>query len=125
MASKSDDASRTCRLCGVHGPLKLSHIVSKAAYRRIPEGPDVEVPERQPVKVTATTSVRTNEQWTERLLCARCEDRFGKWETYAFPLLSQSDGTFPWLAILPPPELPARAYAYAIAAIQLGLRPVP
>ncbi len=97
VAQKRDDVG-VCRLCGVHGLLLQSHIVSKAAYRRILLGPDIEVPKRQPVKVTPNASVLTNEQWTERLLCRVCEQRFGNWERYAFPLLSQADGTFPWLA---------------------------
>jgi hypothetical protein len=87
-----------CRLCGAYGPLEESHIVPKAAYRRILDGPDGEALERQPVKVTAAASVRTNKQVCEHLLCPICEDRFADWESYSFPVLSQGDRTFPWLA---------------------------
>jgi hypothetical protein len=97
MAAKTDDAG-VCRLCGARGPLLQSHIVPKAAYRRILKGPDIEVPKGQPVKVTAKASVLTNAQWTAHLLCGVCEERFGRWEHYAFEFLSQEDGAFPWLA---------------------------
>lgn len=70
----------------------------KAAYRRILQGPDFETPQRASVKVTAASTVLTNSQIIEPILCGMCEDRFEKWESYAFPVLSQGDGTFPWLA---------------------------
>jgi hypothetical protein len=34
----------------------------------------------------------------ERLLCGKCEDRFGVWEAYASKMAVQQDGTFPALA---------------------------
>ncbi len=88
-----------CRLCPAEGVRLLdSHIVSKAAYRRILDGPPGEPREKQPVKITSEASVLTNEQMREHLLCRDCEDRFGRWEAYAFPVMSQGDGTFPWLS---------------------------
>jgi hypothetical protein len=97
-----EDAIGPCRLCGSDGPLLDSHIFPKAAYKRILEGPDVEVPERAPVKITRDASVLTNSQMRERLLCAACEGRFNKWETYALPVMSQGDGSFPWLVAVTP-----------------------
>jgi hypothetical protein len=86
--------------------LRDSHIVSKAAYRRILDGPPGEPRETKPVKVTKVTSVLTNAQMHEFLLCPRCEGVFGDWETYAFPLLAQGDGSFPWLAQVRPARRP-------------------
>jgi hypothetical protein len=87
-----------CRLCCAHGPLEKSHIVSKAAYRRAAQGPDGEIPERGLVEVTRDGARRTTKQMKEYLLCRACEDRFGKWERYAYPVLAQRDSDFPWLA---------------------------
>ena len=96
-----------CRLCGDQGvELRDSHIVSKAAYRRIVDGPEGEPRERQPVMVTRAPSVLTNAQMREHLLCSLCEGVFGDLEDYAFPLLAQGDGSFPWLARVRPAQRP-------------------
>jgi hypothetical protein len=94
-----------CRLCGDKDvELRDSHIVSKAAYRRILDGPEGEPREGKPVMVTRQTSVLTNAQMHEHLLCPRCEGVFGDLEDYAFPLLAQGDGSFPWLAQVRPAQ---------------------
>lgn len=90
----------TCRLCGAHGPLEHSHIMSSAAYKRALQGPAGEPKQRQLMLVKRGSAVRTNKQMKEYLLCGACEDRFCKWEDYAFPILSQRDQSFPWLAQL-------------------------
>ena len=96
-----------CRLCGDEGvELRDSHIVSKAAYRRILDGPEDEPRESKPVMVTRETSVLTNAQMHAHLLCPRCEGVFGDLEHYAFPLLAQGDGSFPWLAQVRPAQRP-------------------
>jgi hypothetical protein len=91
-----------CRLCGAHGELEDSHIVSRAAYRRALLGPAGEAKQPHLVRVTKDASVPTGKQITEYLLCRGCEERFGGWERYAFPLVSQPDETFPWMAALKP-----------------------
>src|SRR5579859_1843680 len=96
-----------CRLCGTPAVQLLdSHIVTKAAYRRILDGPEDEPKETKPVLVTQKTSVLTNTQMREHLLCDACEQRFCGLESYAFPLLSQGDGSFPWLASVRPANRP-------------------
>jgi hypothetical protein len=87
-----------CRLCGAYGPLEKSHIVSKAAYRRAAQGADGETPELGLIEITRDGVRRTTKQMKEYLLCRVCEDRFGNWERYAYPVLSQRDRVFPWLA---------------------------
>jgi hypothetical protein len=84
-----------CATAGVR--LLRSHIVPKAAYRRPLDPADGEPKASQPVKVTPKTSVSTNEQMTEYLLCAACEERFSSRERIAFPLFSHGDKSFPWL----------------------------
>ena len=39
-----------------------------------------------------------SKQYQERLLCGKCEDRFGVWEAYASEIAVQQDGAFPALA---------------------------
>jgi hypothetical protein len=102
MAGKDALVVGPCRLCRETGPLLDSHIFPKAAYRRILAGPDVEEPQSAPVRFTRESSILTNSQLHEHLLCHVCEGAFGKLEDYAFPLLSQADGTFPWLASVTP-----------------------
>jgi hypothetical protein len=60
------------------------HPISATAV--ILDGPPGEPREKQPVKVTKEAAVRTSAQMHEHLLCEGCEDRFGKWEDYAFPV---------------------------------------
>jgi hypothetical protein len=87
-----------CRLCGAQGALVLSHIVSKAAYRRAKQGPNGEAPQDALVEISREGAHLTKEQMKEYLLGRCCEDRLGVWEGYAYPMLSQRDRTFPWLA---------------------------
>jgi hypothetical protein len=93
-----DKAVGTCRLCGSYGPLRKSHLVPQATYTLAREGAPGEPRQTHLVKVNAKGAILTDEQWKEPLLCEGCEQRFGSWEKYAHPLISQPDGTFPWLA---------------------------
>jgi hypothetical protein len=86
-----------CRLCDKYDRLIESHIMSSAAYARVLDGAADEPREKQLVMVTATYSILTNKHMKEYLLCRACEDRFGRWEAYAYPMLSQRDTSFPWL----------------------------
>jgi hypothetical protein len=111
-----------CRLCDARGVRLLdSHIVTKAAYRRILDGRAGEPKETKPVMVTKETSVLTNTQMHEHLLCKPCEDRFCRWEDYAFPLLSQGDGSFPWLARVRPANRPEVGDSSMLDVDQLSL----
>jgi hypothetical protein len=96
------EVSGKCRLCDEYGPLIESHIMSSAAYSRALDGPPGEPREKQLVRVTAECSIFSNTQMKEHLLCRACEDRFGIWEAYAFPMLSQGDNSFPWLTAVRP-----------------------
>jgi hypothetical protein len=87
-----------CALCGTVGPLKLSHIIPRWMYRRLlhtsPSRPASSLIRADPHARSATFS---SKQDYERLLCGKCEDRFGVWEAYASKVAVQQDGTFPAL----------------------------
>jgi hypothetical protein len=100
--AKGNPKVGTCRLCGAQGPLEHSHIMSSAAYKRALQGTAGEPEQHQLTKVTQGQSEQTNKQMKEYLLCRVCEERFSKWEAYAFPIMSQVDKTFPWLANVTP-----------------------
>ena len=91
-----------CRLCGTHGPLEHSHIVSRAAYRRALGVLPGEPVQRQLMRVASGVAELTSKQVKEYLLCRACEERFGRWETLSFPMLSQLNSSLPWLEAVSP-----------------------
>lgn len=81
----------TCRLCGVVGELRDSHITPRWVFRRIIRfGPDP-----QPILIENGTRRSTGDQDTEYLLCGLCEQLFGRWENHVAKLAVQADGSFP------------------------------
>jgi len=88
-----------CALCGTVGPLKLSHIIPRWMYRRLlhtsPNSTPSSLIRVDPDARSATFSSKQN---YERLLCGKCEGRFGVWEAYVSKVAVQQDGTFPALA---------------------------
>jgi hypothetical protein len=81
-------ASQTCRLCGKPGEIRNSHLLPAWCYRRVIEESD----DSQPVHVTKDSAVFSNEQARQYLLCAACEDRFGKVEDKVERLTRRRNG---------------------------------
>jgi hypothetical protein len=63
----------TCALCRQLATLQKSHLIPQGIYKWLKE-PDN--PIRNPVLVTASTTVQSNEQASDYLLCRKCEVRF-------------------------------------------------
>jgi hypothetical protein len=88
----------TCRLCGVDGELRDSHVLPAWAFRRIirrGSGPP-------PILVENETSRYLSDQGTEYLLCGSCEQRLGRWENHVSQLAVQPDGSFPGFRAMSP-----------------------
>jgi hypothetical protein len=80
-----------CRLCLRERELMLSHMVSKAAYKRL-RG-DGKNP--NPFIADEDGALQTSEQITGYALCADCEDRLNKnGERVFFNYCYQPNGTF-------------------------------
>ena len=89
-----------CALCQTPGvELLESHVLPKWAYRRIVA---YVAGARNPVEVGSGIAVRTSRQVKVNLLCAQCEDRFGRRENYASTIVVQADGAFPALDLANP-----------------------
>jgi len=87
----------TCRLCETpNSDLQDSHIIPKWAYRRL-RG---DGPQPDPVVMTDGVATQKSGQVSEYLLCAVCEDRFGKVERRVSRIVYQVDGTAPFLTLL-------------------------
>jgi hypothetical protein len=80
--------TQTCGLCGKPGEIQNSHLLPAWCYRRIIEDCD----DSQPVQVTKNSAVLSNEQVRQRLLCAGCEDYFGKIEDKVERLTRRRNG---------------------------------
>jgi hypothetical protein len=63
----------TCALCHQLALLQKSHLIPQGIYKWLKEPDD---PVRNPVLVTASTTVQSNEQASDYLLCQDCELRF-------------------------------------------------
>src|SRR5580658_6026066 len=87
-----------CRLCLEERELINSHLVSKAAYKRLRDG-DGKNP--NPFVVNENQALQTSEQITGYALCGECEELLNKnGETTFFKYCYQPDGTFRLLAEL-------------------------
>src|SRR5258708_2460379 len=78
-----------CRLCRSSADLRNSHIIPNALFRRIKQGNAgkmiaFDTSERGLVDQTITS-------WSERLLCAACEQRLSSIERYALGVLRKAD----------------------------------
>ena len=91
----------TCRLCLAQNvDLQDSHILPKAAYRRIrppPGEPDV-----SPIMLADGVARFTDRQLTEPLLCSACEQRIGQRERAFLEVCAHEDGSFPAANLVPP-----------------------
>jgi len=91
----------TCRLClGQNVELQDSHILPKAAYRRIRPPPGG--PIASPIMVADGVARFTDRQLTEQLLCSACEQRIGQRERAFLEVCAQEDGSFPAADLVPP-----------------------
>jgi hypothetical protein len=86
-----------CRLCGELRDLQDSHILPQWTYRRAAQGSDGRQSALVFVDAKRRTSVLTNKQLKEQLLCFDCEQRFCRLERYVSQIAVQDDGSFPWL----------------------------
>lgn len=74
-----------CRLCLLDRPLLESHIIPRAYYRRIARKNSGKLVS---FDLEPESKIRLDsKQWKEKLLCAECEGRIDKFETYSIPLL--------------------------------------
>lgn len=81
----------TCALCEKNAALQDSHLIPQWAYRRVCEAYPTR--EKAPVLVAADgNAVLINKETTGYLLCAECEQRFGKREDYVAKLTELEDG---------------------------------
>lgn len=62
-----------CKLCHSTGELLDSHFIPRAAYKLIQQSD-----KEPPIAVRSTITLQTNEQITDYVFCAACEDRFNK-----------------------------------------------
>jgi hypothetical protein len=63
-----------CRLCLKHGPLKDSHFISQAAYKRVRgKGKNP-----HPLIIQADKAIQTSDQTRAHVLYGECEQRFSK-----------------------------------------------
>lgn len=63
----------TCALCLQFAGLQKSHLISQEVYKWL-KRPDDQI--RNPVLVTASTTVKSSEQVSDYLLCSQCEVHF-------------------------------------------------
>ena len=97
-----------CRLCGERRELQDSHILPRWTYDRAARGPEGRQPALVFMDLKRGTSILTNKQLKEYLLCFDCEQLFCKWEAYVAGLLVQDDGSFPWLEVASAGQSPRR-----------------
>lgn len=62
-----------CKLCHRTGELRKSHFIPKAAYKLIQKSEG-----ESPIAARAAVTFQTDEQITDYVLCASCENRFNK-----------------------------------------------
>jgi hypothetical protein len=80
----------TCRLCGVTGPLCLSHLIPKRVFEVILSS---DPGQKAPIMMTNKLTVKKHAQIKDYLLCERCEDLFNKnGERYVFEMMNTKDG---------------------------------
>lgn len=73
----------------------MSHIVPRWMYRRLLHTSPTTVSSLILVDPNTRSATFSSKQDRERLLCGKCEDRFGVWEAYTSKIAVQQDGTFP------------------------------
>ena len=76
----------TCALCEEQRALQVSHVIPNAVFRRIKQaqnsGQLIFIDDSQ-----TTPILRSQETWSERLLCVECERIIGGYEQYGLELL--------------------------------------
>lgn len=78
-----DSHTEKCRLCGTLAPLHESHVIPKAFFRRIKRSGPALLSHDHPF----IRNRPTQESWSQRLLCLRCEQKLSNWEGYAIDVL--------------------------------------
>lgn len=85
-------AEVACALCVAQKPLRRSHIIPNAVFRRIKQAQNsgqliqMDDSENAPVR-------RSQDTWSERMLCADCERIIGGYESYGLELLRVRNGS--------------------------------
>ncbi len=81
-----------CALCHERKPLRRSHIIPNAAFRRIKQaqnsGQLIQMDDSEDAPVR-----RSQDTWPEHLLCADCERVIGLYENYGLELLRARNGS--------------------------------
>jgi hypothetical protein len=79
-----------CRLCGVHGPLALSHLIPRAVFDIIRSA---DPSQSAPIMMTDKITIMKHGQIKDYVLCQSCEQRFNEnGEKYAVAMMHTPKG---------------------------------
>lgn len=92
----------SCRLCSTTGDLLNSHILPRWAYLRLLRVAPTGSAPLPTVRSDGSRAIYDQQQTTEPLLCAKCEQRISSWEDGVARVAPQLDDTFPALQQLTP-----------------------